>query len=80
MFLIWHYIVFALEWNNSKELHNHPAANRALEMVPDPTLTAHIQVMLMQSFNPFFLKMVFLLFWLIGLDEDIVSKIFLLLL
>lgn len=57
VFLIWHYIVIALEWNNSKELQNQSAANRALEMVPDPTLTAHIQVMLMHFFNAFFSKM-----------------------
>lgn len=51
------------EWTNAKDLNKLAAVNGALESVQaDGTLTAHIQVMLIQSLNTFFLISHMLLF------------------
>lgn len=52
------------EWNNAMDLNKQAAVNGALESVPaDGTVTAHIQVMLIQSLNTFFLILQVLLFY-----------------
>ncbi|XP_017271933.1 SR-related and CTD-associated factor 4-like [Kryptolebias marmoratus] len=40
------------EWTNAKELNNRAAVNGALEMVPDLTLTAHVQIPTVQQADP----------------------------
>lgn len=46
------YFLLCSEWNNAMGLNKQAAVNGALESVPaDGTITAHIQVMLLQSLN-----------------------------
>lgn len=63
------YFPLCTEWSNAKDLSKLAAVNGALESVQaDGTITAHIQVMLIQSLNTFFLIFQVLLFyWFNGL-------------
>lgn len=49
------YFHLCTEWNNAKDPNKQAAVNGALECVPaDGAITAHIQVMLIQSLNTFY--------------------------
>uniref|UniRef100_A0A8C6M2K4 SR-related CTD-associated factor 4b n=1 Tax=Nothobranchius furzeri TaxID=105023 RepID=A0A8C6M2K4_NOTFU len=55
VFLLCFYVVVGLEWNIARDCNNQAAVNGPAEMVPDVTVAAHVQVMLMQSLNTLFL-------------------------
>lgn len=46
------YFLLCSEWNTAKDFNKQAAVNGALESLPaDGNITAHIQVMLIQSLN-----------------------------
>ena len=63
------YFTFSSEWNNVIDLSKQAAVNGALENAPaDGTITAHIQVMIIQSLNTvlFLILQVLLFHWFNG--------------